>query len=272
MAQAPFIVSIFKFVLLTSCVKAQFDYFQMVQQWPPATCSGVRCYANPPAMFTIHGLWPSNYSNVPLVCAGQPFNPAQIATLVPQLNTYWPDVISGNNQRFWKHEWDSHGTCSDPPFNQLQYFQTTLNIRTNHNYDLLAILNTAGLGPTATNTRQYGAIEGAIQAATGKKPGLRCNKNAQSKKKQLFEIILCFDKNGVTLIDCTQFAGITCPSQFVWLHRPPLSLVSAVGELKNSLVHQVSILKFLFLCILLSVTIMFRKRFYGTRRGGGKQE
>ena len=81
MGKAPFIVSIFNLALLTLCVKAQFDYFQMVQQWPPATCSGVRCYANPPAMFTIHGLWPSNYSNVPLICTGQPFNQAQVLTL-----------------------------------------------------------------------------------------------------------------------------------------------------------------------------------------------
>ncbi|XP_023528983.1 ribonuclease MC-like [Cucurbita pepo subsp. pepo] len=192
----------------------------------------VRCHVHPPTMFTIHGLWPSNYSNARLVCAPQPFNPTQIAALRPQLNTYWPDVIKGKNQQFWQHEWDKHGICSDPPFNQPQYFQITLNIRINHSYDLLAILNAAGLGPSNTNIREYKDIEGAIQAAIGKKPGLRCNINPQSKeKKQLLEIILCFDKDGITLIDCTEFAGITCPPQFVWPDQQHLNLVSTDGEL-----------------------------------------
>ncbi|XP_038906187.1 ribonuclease MC-like [Benincasa hispida] len=278
MAKALLVISIFSLALLVFSVKAQYDYFQMVQQWPPATCSGVgvRCRAQPPSMFTIHGLWPSNYSTAHLVCTGLPFDPTQIAAIRPQLNTYWPDVIRGNNQRFWQHEWDAHGTCSDPPFNQRQYFQTTLNIRMNHNYDLLAILNAAGLGPTATMVRQYQAIENAIQAATGKIPGLRCNTNAQTGSRQLFEIILCFDKNGVTLIDCTPFAGITCPLQFVWLHRQPWSLGVVVEELKDSLVYEGSIPKFLFLSTIpLSIAFVFWKKFYQTTRGvrgGGKQE
>nr|ABW17268.1 S36b2-RNase [Prunus cerasus] len=36
-----------------------YDYFQFVQQWPPATCSLSRtpCYKpRPPQIFTIHGL------------------------------------------------------------------------------------------------------------------------------------------------------------------------------------------------------------------------
>lgn len=185
-------------------------------------------------------------------------------------------MIHKNNKKFWKHEWDDHGTCSEPPFDQLQYFQTTLNIRTNHNYDLLTILKAAGLGPTGTMVRQYQAIESAIQAATGKKPGLRCNTNAQTGSIQLQEIILCFDADGVTLTDCTQFAGITCPSQFVWLHRQPWSLVAVVDEFKDSLVYEASTPKLLFLSTVpLSIAFVLWKKFYQTPRGvrgGGKQE
>ncbi|CAK9322663.1 unnamed protein product [Citrullus colocynthis] len=271
-------IFIFSLALLMFSARAQYEYFQMVQQWPPATCSAVRagCRGQPPAMFTIHGLWPSNYSTARLVCTGVAFDPTQIAAIRPQLNTYWPDVIQGNNQNFWKYEWNRHGKCSDPPFNQLQYFQTTLNIRTNHNYDLLAILNAAGLGPTGTTVRQYQAIESAIQAATGNKPGLRCNTNARTGRSQLYEIILCFDRNGVTLTNCTRFAGITCPSQFVWLDRQPWSLAAVVDEFKDSLVYVASTPKLLFLSTVpLSIAFVLWKKFYKTPRGvrgGGKQE
>ena len=55
-------------------VNGQFEYFQMVQQWPLATCTGASCLNPPSNKFTIHGLWPSNFSNAILVCKGSTFN------------------------------------------------------------------------------------------------------------------------------------------------------------------------------------------------------
>ncbi|KAG6573572.1 hypothetical protein SDJN03_27459, partial [Cucurbita argyrosperma subsp. sororia] len=198
-------------------VNAQFEYFQMVQQWPLATCTGTPCLNPPSNKFTIHGLWPSNFSNAILVCKGSTFNSTNTAFLAlePLLNQYWPDLISKNNRGFWRYEWNKHGTCSESVFNQVQYFQTTLNIRTNPNYDLLAILKTARLIPTGSISHRYHVIEGAIRAAIGKKPGLRCNINKKTRNSQLHEIVLCFDKNGVTLIDCP--FPRKCPTQFKWL-------------------------------------------------------
>ncbi|XP_022966939.1 ribonuclease MC-like [Cucurbita maxima] len=198
-------------------VNAQFELFQLVQQWPPATCTNVHCGQLPtPTRFTIHGLWPANYTKPYLVCSGGTKFSETIqgfSALKPALVYYWPNLKKGSHKSFWRKEWDKHGACSENVFNQVQYFQTALNIRTNPKYDLLAILNAANLGPTGNIFRQYHVIENAIKAATGKKPGLRCNTNQNTKQTQLHEIVLCFDKDGATIIDCP-FAN--CPKQFVF--------------------------------------------------------
>ncbi|XP_022158516.1 ribonuclease MC-like [Momordica charantia] len=273
MAQTLFLLFklIFTISLVSSIGVEGYDYFLMVQQWGPSTCACVRCYAQPLPMFTIHGLWPGNNNSPhPLInCSGTPFKPTQIPTAQrQQLLTYWPNVEDGNHQWFWGNEWLKHGKCSDPPFNQTAYFQTALNIRTNHNYDLLAILNAAGLGPTGTGFRNYTAIEGAIHAATNRTPFLRCDVNAHTRRYQLYEIVLCFDRNGVTLINCnrnnTRALRKRCPNQFVWLTRNPLSLGVAFWELKDSLIYHLSLSKLLLTFVALSTAFAFVcwKRFF----------
>lgn len=44
-----------------------YQYLQMVYQWPPAFCRRQKpiCNPNPPKHFTIHGLWPSNWTQQP---------------------------------------------------------------------------------------------------------------------------------------------------------------------------------------------------------------
>ncbi|CAK9323038.1 unnamed protein product [Citrullus colocynthis] len=221
--------TLFLFVLMSIFIslnaqKYQFEYFQMVQQWGPAVCteSGVHCFAQPKPLFTVHGLWPSNFTNPYLPCPpGVTFDQSQVTALVPQLETYWPDLLDGNDQKLWKHEWEKHGTCSDPPFNVLQYFQTTLNIRTR--YDVLNILNVAGFGPSSSNQVNYSDIEDPIKAITKKKPHLRCNHNGVTKERQLLEIVLCFADDGVTFIHCPTL-NKQCPDKFIWL--PQHSLVT----------------------------------------------
>ncbi|XP_022945020.1 ribonuclease 1-like isoform X1 [Cucurbita moschata] len=119
-----------------------FDYFQMVLQWPPATCKtkDVVCYTAPPKMFTIHGLWPSYFSGDMVVCTSKPkLDPTkQLAPLKTQLEMYWPDVISGDHETFWKHEWDKHGKCS--LFTQYQYFEVSLRIRLNSTFNIISHL------------------------------------------------------------------------------------------------------------------------------------
>jgi ribonuclease I len=43
---------------------AQYEYFKLVIQWPPTACLTFSCtpLRKPHQNFTLHGIWPSNYS------------------------------------------------------------------------------------------------------------------------------------------------------------------------------------------------------------------
>ncbi|KAL0555525.1 hypothetical protein IC582_009473 [Cucumis melo] len=218
MAQHTFILCLLSLLLFVNGYP--FDFFQLVEQWGPNTCNdGTQCHAQPQPEFTIHGLWPSNFSNARLFCATRKlFDYGQISLLQGDLVQYWPDVINGNNRRFWSNEWKKHGACIDPPFNITQYFELSLDHH--RTYDLLKILNGVwhrnrqmpnnGLAPKDILNPIFNAIN--------KTAGIRCNKNGITKKLQLHEIVLCFDNNGTTLIDCPKFVSNSCNQpKFVWL-------------------------------------------------------
>ncbi|KAL0555424.1 hypothetical protein IC582_009369 [Cucumis melo] len=217
MAQRILVIYFLSLVLVVNA-GVPFDFFQFVQQWGLNVCNtGAHvspCHTPPRPMFTIHGLWPSNHSNAHLVCWSKT-QYSKVISLEAQLKIYWPDLISGNNDKFWGHEWDNHGKCSDPPFGLFQYFQISLNLR--KQFDLLAILTAAGLNPQSSNDLVIQDIITPIQKITKTEPGIRCNKNGRTGKLQLYEIVLCLEKDGVTLIDCPSFVSGTCPTKFVWL-------------------------------------------------------
>lgn len=78
----------------------------------------------------------------------------QITDLIPRAEAYWPSLscaggnktennkTSSDNTRFWKHEWDKHGTCSDTILDQRSYFEAALNLK--DRVDLLQILQYNG--------------------------------------------------------------------------------------------------------------------------------
>ena len=78
----------------------------------------------------------------------------QITDLIPRAEKGWASLscagskktennkTSSDNTRFWKHEWDKHGTCSDLILDQHAYFEATLNLK--DRVDLLQILQYNG--------------------------------------------------------------------------------------------------------------------------------
>lgn len=73
--------------VLTIIFAGSYVYFQFVQQWPPTTCRLSSKPSNqhrPLQRFTIHGLWPSNYSNPrkPSNCNGSRFNFTKVVCIV----------------------------------------------------------------------------------------------------------------------------------------------------------------------------------------------
>lgn len=199
------------------------DYLTLVQQWPVVDCANPAACNPTDQYFTIHGLWPSDFSgNYPCLCSNETFDINQIASLVPQMNTYWPSyncsnqAFNGTNPEFWAHEWTKHGTCTKvlaPLSTQLQFFKTTLTMALS--LDLLTLLKSANIvpGPTPVTTQSFLA---AIQSGYGMLPAVGCSGGS------LASVSLCMDKE-FSPIPCPLYQSNSCGSQFLF---PAASQVS----------------------------------------------
>nr|WFR94000.1 S-RNase S54 [Prunus avium] len=189
-----------------------YQYFQFVQQWPATTCAVSKkpCYQIPPSkIFTIHGLWPSNYSKNAWVanCNGTRFNNSLPPTLKSKLKISWPNVESGNDTDFWEREWNKHGTCSEQTFKQAQYFERSHYIW--KAFNITTILQNANILPDGSKW-DYSDIVSPIKTVTTKMPALRCKRdptlskspNANISHQLLHEVVLCLHYKGRALIDC----------------------------------------------------------------------
>eukprot|EP01006_Ploeotia_vitrea_P058846 TRINITY_DN70384_c0_g1_i1.p1 TRINITY_DN70384_c0_g1~~TRINITY_DN70384_c0_g1_i1.p1 ORF type:complete len:246 (-),score=18.66 TRINITY_DN70384_c0_g1_i1:113-850(-) len=156
-----------------SCV--EFDFFLFVQQWPFGR-SRPTCVEG----FTIHGLWP-NYANggYPANCSGPAFDPENLNSIRAKLNCAWPSD-SGTNNKFWKHEWDKHGTCAiagDSRIrNELNYFSDVLKLYYAHNLTGAAV--EAGLS-ASTRAVDKSTYIAKVKAQLGVTPILRCKSSTK---------------------------------------------------------------------------------------------
>ncbi|XP_020255492.1 ribonuclease 1-like [Asparagus officinalis] len=199
-----------------------FDFFYFVQQWPGSYCDTQQscCYPSsgkPAADFGIHGLWPNyNDGSYPSNCdPGVPFNPSKISDLVDSMQTNWPSLAcpSSDGDTFWSHEWTKHGTCSESVLDERGYFSAALNLKKQVN--LLEALRNSGIEP---NDQSYSlnSISQAISDATGYTPGIECNRD-ESGNDQLYQVYVCVDTSGTSLIDCPVLPHGKCSSQ---IHFP----------------------------------------------------
>lgn len=60
------------------------------------------------------------------------------------MQKHWPSLScpSSNGLRFWSHEWEKHGTCSQSELDQKEYFEAAIKLKEKAN--LLKLLNNAG--------------------------------------------------------------------------------------------------------------------------------
>nr|ACU25553.1 self-incompatibility associated ribonuclease S2 [Prunus pseudocerasus] len=208
-----FLVLAFAFFFCYVMSSGSYDYFQFVQQWPPTNCKvrGKPCSKPRPLQyFTIHGLWPSNYSNptMPSNCNGLKFEDRKVyPQLRSKLKRSWPDVESGNDTKFWESEWNKHGRCSEQTLNQMQYFEGSHDMW--KSFNITNILKNASIIPNATQTWSYSDIASPIKAATKRTPLLRCKRDPKhpNKPQLLHEVVFCYDYNAIKQIDCNGTAG-----------------------------------------------------------------
>ncbi|MEJ1275460.1 ribonuclease T2B [Cricetulus griseus] len=102
----------------------------LTQHWPPTVCKEVNSCRDTLDYWTIHGLWPDRAEDCN---QSWHFNLDEIKDLLRDMKIYWPDVIhpSSNRSRFWKHEWDKHGTCAaqvDALNSEKKYFGKSLDL------------------------------------------------------------------------------------------------------------------------------------------------
>ncbi|XP_062111605.1 extracellular ribonuclease LE-like [Humulus lupulus] len=195
-----------------------FDFFYFVQQWPGSYCDSKQscCYpttGKPAADFGIHGLWP-NYKDgsYPSNCdPNNPFDQSEISDLTSSLQKNWPTLAcpSGSGLKFWEHEWEKHGTCSESVLDQHAYFQTTLNLKRKVN--LLQVLKSAGIQPNG-DLYSIENIKEAIQNGIGYSAWIECNVDS-SGNSQLYQVYLCVDTSASNLIECPVFPNGKCASQ-----------------------------------------------------------
>ncbi|XP_031101340.1 extracellular ribonuclease LE-like [Ipomoea triloba] len=180
-------------------------FYYYVEQWPGSSCDTKKgcCYpttGKPATNFSIHGLWPTLLNGTwPEYCNPNTLHDeSKISDLIERLQSEWPTIScpSSNGSKFWKHEWEKHGTCSI--LDQYAYFESTLNIKDRVNF--LQVLENAGIKPDG-NVYEVGAIKEAIKAGVGVSPVIECNADA-SKVSQLYQIYICVHPNGKDIIEC----------------------------------------------------------------------
>ncbi|CAO3679232.1 unnamed protein product [Rhizopus stolonifer] len=169
-----------------SCCSPKYGLVVLNLQWSPGY--------GPSDEFTIHGLWPDT-------CEGRyaPRNGCDRSritnsigsilrssngTLYNRMNTFWPSN-KGNNNIFWSHEWNKHGTCvstlrpscygsSYVKYQEIiDYFNKVVDLR--DQYDVYGALSLNGVLPG--NTYNVNTFLDAIQSYLGARPMLHCDRS-----------------------------------------------------------------------------------------------
>lgn len=82
--------------------------------------------------WSIHGLWPQyDKDNYPVYCKKVNFNFNNLNPIINNLVKYWYSEDGKSlqdDETFWKHEWEKHGSCVFTNIDEFTYFNTTLNL------------------------------------------------------------------------------------------------------------------------------------------------
>ncbi|XLS48717.1 hypothetical protein HN51_023075 [Arachis hypogaea] len=203
---------VFYAILLASSIhltNGSYEYFRLVLVWPTTFTTHVHpnygmTIVNPPNYFTIHGLWPTNFSYPwPQYCSKKRKDRFDASLLTQalevSLNYYWPSLKPAKkNMQFWIDEWEKHGTCSLQRFNQFEYFRNAIYIT--YNLNIQSVFKNVGIIPSGTKTYSYINIVDAIKTKTYQEPELMCFKD--QNHVLLWEIHVCLNASLTGYISC----------------------------------------------------------------------
>ncbi|XP_038679407.1 ribonuclease S-F11-like [Tripterygium wilfordii] len=208
--------SIFVIIFLASTAQAlvwgSYHYYKIILRWPESYCNARSHYCIRPikANFSIHGVWPMYFFDTLVKEFNQtgctettPTLPqfitrARLATILDDMDEYWPDVKHGHNlsenEQFWQYQWQTHGMCFEYPNRPLLYFQTGLSLMTQ--LDLLDLLKGANIFPDNSYGYRASVIKAIIETRVGEQVEIRCNRPIEGWPLQLHEVGVCFDREG----------------------------------------------------------------------------
>ncbi|RRT38502.1 hypothetical protein B296_00041522 [Ensete ventricosum] len=222
------------FVLFASPLLAAktFDFYYLVLMWPGAYCTQSTCCRPttglPKNDFFVRGLWTfSSTTGKPVTkCNSDPFYvdeltssdiciyELQLSSLEDNLNSYWANLKCPSNDGVvhWKKTWKTYGVCSR--MNETEYFQAALELRAK--VDVLSLLDKKGIKPSLLHIYGASDIEKAIGEGIGATPVIRCSKGLLGLF-QLYEIYICVDKDGKTIIECPVKPRFTCSEEILFV-------------------------------------------------------
>ncbi|KAF3350403.1 hypothetical protein VD0002_g2119 [Verticillium dahliae] len=183
------------------CFSAPGGQILQTQFWDSNPATG------PDDSWTIHGLWPENcdgtyeqfcapereYTNITAILA------AASPCSLKYMDTFWKDQ-NGNDESFWEHEFNKHGTCMNtleptcypgytPGQEVVDYVKKTIQVfKTLPSYEWL---KKAGIVPSETVTYTLDQIQTVLTAHHGHNVIVNCNKN-----KELNELWYHFNVKG----------------------------------------------------------------------------
>ncbi|NP_001290959.1 ribonuclease T2 precursor [Esox lucius] len=185
--------------LLTSSLQARPMWSNLIltHHWPSTFCSVQHCHSTFD-YWTLHGLWP----NLGQECnSSWHFNETLIQDLLPDMNKSWPDLKKPGSSKFWKYEWQKHGTCAakaESLNSQHKYFDKALELY--HKLDLDGVLKSVNIVPSETYY-MFDHIEGSLINLYKVKPKIQCNFPEGENFQILGQIEICFNSD-FQLDDC----------------------------------------------------------------------
>ncbi|KAH0470674.1 hypothetical protein IEQ34_000397 [Dendrobium chrysotoxum] len=196
-----------------------FDHFSLILTWPGAYCEhtdGGCCLpktGEPAGNFLIRDLRTYNSEGDSITeCQNINFDYNQISGLSHDLETYWANIKcpSNNGRSNWKSKWKRYGVCSG--LSETNYFKTGLDHL--QKADIAFHLVKKDINPDY-NLYKLADIKSAIAEGIGAEPLIRCSKGPFNKF-QLFEVHICIDRNGSTIIECPTKPKFTCTDEILF--------------------------------------------------------
>ncbi|KKZ63582.1 ribonuclease T2 family protein [[Emmonsia] crescens] len=205
----------------TCCFNSPGGLLLLTQFWDTNPVTG------PTDSWTIHGLWPDNcdgtydqycdrsreYSNITSI-----MNARGRAQVLNDMTIFWKDY-KGNDESFWAHEWNKHGTCIStmevacyseyyPQEEVADYFQKTVDLFKQVN--TYQTLEAAGIVPDSSKQYELSQIQAAISAKHGQQVTLNC-KNGQLNEVWYFWNVKGSTQTGEWISTSPAGSGSSCP-------------------------------------------------------------